>query len=303
MTMDPTSVPLVGILLAVASAAALSVGNLAQARGVRIMEANAAKGVAGSKVGHLLRNRFWLLGAVLLGAAVLLQMGSLAFAPLMVVQPIGVTALVFTALLTAIVLHRAPSRQVVTAIAICVVGVAAFVTVAALVSTQHAITDVQLRAVLIVLASVLAATGVLWFVARRRTAPPIVWVLLGGVYSAFVATLGKTVIMRVQAALKGHELQWDAENALTLLCLVGIGVAGGLSVYFVQRAHASNRPEVVVAGLTVVDPAVAVVLGIAILGEASDAPVWAMIAFAVAGAVAIGGVFALSRAESVTTTT
>lgn len=301
MTPDPTSVPLIGILLAVLSAAALSIGNLLQARGVRVMEAHAARGIDGSKAGQLLRDPAWLVGAVLLGAAILLQMGSLTFAPLMVVQPIGVTALVFTALLTAIVLKRAPSRQVIVAIAICVLGVAAFVTVAAAVSTQHAITDVQLTAVLIVLASVLVATGVIWFVGRHRAAPPIVWVLLGGIYSAFVATLGKTVIMRVQAALQGRKLEFDVENLLTIVCILGIGIAGGLSVYFVQRAHASNRPEVVVAGLTVVDPAVAVVLGITILGEASDAPAWAMIAFVVAGAVAIGGVFALSRAESVPT--
>lgn len=105
------------------------------------------------------------------------------------------------------------------------------------------------------------------------------------------------MILRVQSLLKAPSLTWDVTHLLTLACVVGIGVAGGLSVYFVQRAHAANRAEVVVAGLTVVDPAVAVVLGIAILGEASGAAPWAFIAMAAAGLVAIGGVFALSRAE------
>jgi uncharacterized membrane protein len=117
------------------------------------------------------------------------------------------------------------------------------------------------------------------------------------VYSAFVATLGKTVILRIQTALTGRDFSFDATNLLTIGCIVGIGVAGALSVYFVQRAHASNRPEVVVAGLTVVDPTVAVILGITILGEASTAPAWAMVGFVVAGGVAMAGVFALSRAE------
>jgi drug/metabolite transporter (DMT)-like permease len=298
--MEPDSTPLLGIGLAVVSAAALSIGNLLQARGVRVMEADAARGVDGSKAIALVRNHAWLLGGLMLIVAILLQMGSLTFAALMIVQPIGVTALVFTALLTAIVAKRAPSARVVRAIATCVLGVAVFVTVAALVSTQHAITDVQLIAVLVVLVSVLLATGLVLVVGRNRPTPPVFWVLLGGVFSAFVATLGKTVILRVQAALASREYSFDVTNLLTLGCILGIGIAGALSIYFVQRAHASNRPEVVVAGLTVVDPAVAVVLGITILGEASAAPAWAIVAFVAAGAVSIGGVFALSRAESAT---
>lgn len=296
--MAPDSLPIVGILLAITSAIALAIGNLLQARGVRAMERKAADGVGGSKFGHLVRNRFWLIGAVLLGIAVLLQMGSLAFAPLIVVQPLGVTALVVTVVATALFAKRMPAAGVIRSIIVCVVGVGAFVTVAAIVSTQHAVTDTQLIAVLVVLAVVLVGTGAIWFVGQHRPAPPIAWVLLGGIYSAFVATLGKTVILRVQSALQTRDFHIDATNLLTLGCLVGIGIAGGLSIYFVQRAHADNRPEVVVAGLTVVDPAVAVVLGITILGEASDAPLWSVFAFIAAGVVAITGVFALSRAES-----
>lgn len=294
--MEIGSVPLLGIGLAVASAAALSLGNLWQGRGVRSMVGDTSRGF--EQATHLVRNRFWLLGALLLVVAIVLQMGSLTFAPLMVVQPIGVSALVFTVLLTSLIAKQAPSAAVIRAIVICVVGVAAFVTVAAMVSTQHAITDVQLIAVLVVLAVVLVASAALLILGRRRSAPPLLWVIFGGVYSAFVATLGKTVILRVQAVLHSREFTFSLSNLLTLGCLIGIGIAGALSIYFVQRAHATNRAEVVVAGLTVIDPTIAVVLGITILGEASSAPIWAMVAFAVAGAVAVGGVFALSRAES-----
>lgn len=292
------SIPLAGIALAIASAAALAVGNLLQARGVRAAAPDATGGTDGPAVLTLARSRIWLLGSLLLGGAVLLQMGSLTFAPLMVVQPIGVAALVFTVVITAVAARKAPSHAVVRAIVICVVGVAGFVTVAAMVSTQHPISDVQLVSILIVLASVLVATLLLWLLGRHRRMPPVLWVLLGGVYSAFVASLGKTVILRVQSALKSGPPQLDLANLLTIACILGIGVAGALSIYFVQRAHASNRPDVVVAGLTVVDPAVAVILGIAIFGEASSAPLWATFALAAAGAVAVGGVFALSRAES-----
>jgi hypothetical protein len=51
----------------------------------------------------------------------------------------------------------------------------------------------------------------------------------------------------------------------------------------------------VVAGLTVIDPLVGVSIGIAVLGEASGAPLWAAIVFVLAGALAIYGVFQLSK--------
>lgn len=293
--MELNSLPIVGVVFALVSAAALTVGNLLQSRGIRTM--NTRSSAEGSAVSRLIRNRVWVLGGGLLVVAVVLQMASLLFAPLIVVQPIGVSALVFTVLLSAVATKTRPPRAVVRDISICVLGVAAFVTVAAVVGSQHAVTDTQLIAVLVLLIGVLVATGTIVVLGRARPTPPILWVLFGGVFSAFVATLGKTVILRVQTALKTREFAWDSTNALTIGCIIGIGVAALLSIYFVQRAHALNRPEVVVAGLTVIDPTVAVVVGITILGEASEAPAWAFTVFALAGAVAIAGVFMLSRAE------
>lgn len=299
--MNLESLPLAGIALAFASACALAVGNLLQARGVEQLERGIESRPGRSRALGLLSDHAWLLGAVLLGVAIVLQMISLAFAPLIVVQPIGVAALVITVLVTSVLRKQPPSRAVVRSITVCVVAVAAFVTVAALVSTQHPITDVQLIAVLVVLASVLIATGLLMVAGKAKRPPAVLWVLLGGVYSAFVATLGKTVILRVETALRTHAFAFDAANALTIGCILGIGVAGALSIYFVQRAHVTNRPDVVVAGLTVIDPTVAVLLGVTILGEASEAPPWAVVAFIVAGGVAIAGVFGLARAEQAVT--
>ena len=50
----------------------------------------------------------------------------------------------------------------------------------------------------------------------------------------------------------------------------------------------------VVAGITVIDPMVGVTIGIVVLGEAADAPWWAAIVFALAGLVAVLGVYRLS---------
>jgi threonine/homoserine efflux transporter RhtA len=63
----------------------------------------------------------------------------------------------------------------------------------------------------------------------------------------------------------------------------------------VQNAYSSGPPDLVIAGLTVIDPLVAVTIGIVILQEATQAPLWASIAFVIAGAIAIWGVFLLAK--------
>lgn len=292
------SFPLAGIALAVLSAAVLSVANFLQSRGVGASTSAATSALGALEIRRMVRSIPWLIGTALFGVAILLQLAALAFAPLIVVQPIGVIALVFASLLTVATTRRLPTRREVTSIVVCVVGLGIFVTVAALVSSQKPISDAQLIAILVALAVALVVAAVLWLVRRGRGLRGVELVLLGGVFSGFVATLGKTVILRVQTALASLDFAFDAANVLTTGCVVGIAVAGGLSIYLVQAAHVSNRPEVVVAGLTVVDPFVAVVLGITILGEADGAPPWAFVVFTVTGAIAIGGVIALSRAEA-----
>ncbi|UOQ59435.1 multidrug DMT transporter permease [Leucobacter rhizosphaerae] len=288
------SMPVVGVLLALLSAAVLSVGNLWQSRGVNAA-AERASGAASFM--QLLKTPVWVGGTVLFGIAILLQMGSLALAPLIVVQPIGVAALVFTALLTARATGQRPSRAVVRAIVISLIGVTGFVVVAALVSHQKPIGDQQLIEMMMTLVAVLIAAGVVVVFGKGGKLPPLVYVVLGGVFSGFVATLGKTVILRVESMFTGGHFQFGSESLLTLLCVLGIGVASVLSIFFVQYSHTCNPPDVVIAGLTVIDPALAVILGITILQEAAGAPMWSTVAFVVAGVVAVSGVIRLARAE------
>jgi drug/metabolite transporter (DMT)-like permease len=80
-----------------------------------------------------------------------------------------------------------------------------------------------------------------------------------------------------------------------VLCVVALLAASVLGSYFVQTAYSSGPPDLVVAGLTVIDPVVAVSIGIVVLGEAASAPVWAFFAFVIAGAIAIYGVFQLAK--------
>jgi drug/metabolite transporter (DMT)-like permease len=128
----------------------------------------------------------------------------------------------------------------------------------------------------------------------RKKFQAIFYIVGAGVLFGFVATLAKVVIDRVKTlSFSGFRLG-DAEW-LTVLCVVGMLVAVLLGSYFVQSAYSNGPPDLVVAGLTVIDPLVAIAIGIIVLGEASKAPLWATFAFIVAGAIAIFGVVSLAR--------
>jgi threonine/homoserine efflux transporter RhtA len=74
-------------------------------------------------------------------------------------------------------------------------------------------------------------------------------------------------------------------------------LAALFGTFLVQNAHARGTPELVVAGLTVIDPLVAVAIGIIILGETGTAPPQAYIAFIISGATAVAGVILLATVK------
>lgn len=286
ITIDPAQA--VGIPLALVGAVFLSLGAQFQHRGVTKVEANTAEVTGGlnmRQLALLLARPSWVFGSLMLGLAIVFQLSSLAFAPIIVVQPLGAVALVITSILNARVSKVSLNRQSVTAIVMCVGGVGLFVTVAAFTAVDKPVTDQNLVTILIILACVLAAFAVAFGMLRNRF-KAIFYIIGAGVLYGFVATLAKVVISRIQDG----NFEW-----LTMLCLLGLLLAAALGAYFVQNAYASGPPDLVIAGLTVVDPLIAVGIGIIVLGEASQAPLWAAILFILAGAVAIWGVFVLAK--------
>ena len=278
----------IGIPIALVGAVFLSFGAQYQSRGVKQLEAERAEGereLGTSQLLQLIRTPAWLFGTVMLGLAIVLQLTSLSFAPLIVVQPLGAIALVVTAILNARMTHIHLHRKVVRAIALCVGGVAVFVTIAAFVGTDRSISDDSLRTILVLLAIAFAVFGGLYAIYRTRMTP-IAYIVGAGVLYGFVATIAKTVINRVIQ----QQFDW-----LTVLCVAGLLAAGAGGLYLVQTAYAVGPPDLVIAGLTVVDPIVAVGIGVLVLGEAAGAPWWAGPAFLVVGGVAVFGVFQLAR--------
>ncbi|MBR22439.1 MAG: DMT family transporter [Microcella pacifica] len=279
----------IGIPIALVGAVFLSLGAQFQHRGVGKVEAmhgdGTKSGLSLRQVLHLLARPSWVLGSLMLALAVVFQLTALGFAPLIVVQPLGVVALVITAIVNARVSRIQLDRRAIRAIVLCVGGVGVFVTIAAVYAVEQEITQTQLLIVLGVLGLVTAGFGVA-FALLRKTATAMFYIVGAGVLYGFVATLAKVVLNRI---LNGN-LDW-----LTVVAVVALLASAVLGGYFVQTAYSVGSPDLVIAGLTVVDPLVAVLIGVIVLGEASLIPPVAAIAAVVVGVVAIFGVIQLAK--------
>jgi hypothetical protein len=139
------------------------------------------------------------------------------------------------------------------------------------------------------LAAVVAAFGGISTIFRHRV-NAFFYIMGAGILFGFVAVLVRTIAI----ALMDPNGRFLAN--VSWYVVLAVAVAGLLGTYFVQNAYSSGPPDLVIAGLTVVDPIVGIAIGIGILGELQP-DVHPVIAMSMAGAatVAIVGVIALSR--------
>lgn len=278
-----------GIPLALIGAALLAFGAQYQSRGLhkveRIVGLSAGSGLSFGHIRNLLKRPSWVVGTGFLALAVVFQIGSLVFSPLIIVQPIGVVGLVITSVLNSRVSGVRLGKRVKSSIALAVLGIVVFVTVAAFSAADRPVTDEKLIVILVTFAVTLTVALLLFLIFRHRGIA-LIYIVGAGVLYGFVATFAKTVLGRLQQ----HEFDW-----LTWICVLALAIGALLGMVFVQNAYSSGPPDLVVAGLTVVDPMVAVMIGIIVLGEAANASGWAYAAFVFSGAIAIIGVLGLAK--------
>jgi hypothetical protein len=290
--------PLLGVGLALAAAVLLALGAHFQNHGASAIARTAgdtgrgtAKRFGFAQLRALLGQRRWVLGSALLAGAIALQLVSLFVAPLAVVQPIGVLSLVVTAFLDARVNRARVPKTAVLAIGACVVGVTAFVSTASFTTSSGTGSAEEQAVVLVVLAVVLVLFAVLFALLHRRLGS-LPLALGAGTLFGFVATLAKVLLDRLRGILAGG---FGPSDWLALLCLLGLVLAGVAGLYLVQASYAAGSPDLVIAALTVIDPLVAISIGIAVLGEAARAPWWAFLVFVAGEATAVAGVLVLAR--------
>jgi hypothetical protein len=229
----------------------------------------------------------WLLGLGLAAGGSTLHAVALVLAPLSVVQPVGVLAVPIAVVLTALRTRRRPARGVLVGVALSVAGVAAFVGIAAgtAVSTPAPNGSTLFAGVVVAgIVLVLAAIGY----ARTGWVRCVSCAMAGAVAFGLVSALVRAVS---QTVTSGESFILDPAVLTALIGVVAAVLVGG---WLVQQAFASGPPEVVVACLTVVDPIVAVLLGVVLLGEGAATPAATWLLLLAAGAAATAGVFALA---------
>ena len=273
----------VAIAFAALAAVALAYGALYQHEAVAGQD-DSHNGLSWAHFTELLGNRRWLLGLAIMGLGTAGNLVALALAPVMVVQPIGAVSLIVSVLLG--IRHRGlkVNRRLVQAVIWCTAGVTVFVAL----SATAARTEVHLGAdalPLFWITAIVVGLGMIIMLAFRHL-PQLILIITAGLLFACVAT--NAHLVSVQFLRAGLD-QVTLINVAVLLAAVGLGT------WFVQNSYAAGPPEMVIAGLTVIDPIGAVILGTIVLGEVAAAPVWLIIVITITGLVACAGVVVLSR--------
>jgi hypothetical protein len=279
---------LLAIALALLAAVALAFGAQFQNQAVstsREKHVQPKVSLSLKELAKLLVRPRWVSGTGLMILGMFLQLGALSLAPLIVVQPIGAIALVITSLLNARYTKTRLNKATFLAIGLSTFGVGGFVVTASQVAAQVELTDENLLRVLLLFVIILVVFALLFFTVGKK-AQALTFILGAGVLYGFVATLAKVTIQRL------YQMDYDILTLIAVVSMLGAVLLGG---WFVQNAYASGPPDLVIAGLTVVDPIVAIAIAIGILGEAQQATLGSGAFFSGFGLLAIFGVYLLSK--------
>jgi drug/metabolite transporter (DMT)-like permease len=278
----------IAVFLAVLGAFCLAFG--AQRQGSAVKADTGGLVLSSNGFLRLLRNPRWVFGLLLLCMGMAMNSVALVSAPLTVVQPIGAIALVITTVVNAKDQGLSINRATVVAITACVTGSALFVLLAVNVTQEnHHVSSGDELTIVLLLALAVSIFGTLAAMFKHRMSA-FVYILGAGVLFGFVAVLTRIIGRHLldPNGLGLLNVQWYS--------VLAIAAAGGLGSWFVQSAYSTGPPDLVIAGLTVIDPIVGIAIGIAILGELRpDVHAVLAIAMGTAATLAIVGVIALSR--------
>ncbi|RSM87568.1 glycosyltransferase family 4 protein [Kibdelosporangium aridum] len=218
----------------------------------------------------ILRSPGWYTGLALAGLGGVLHVLALTMAPIAVVQPIGVLTLVLTVLFARIKL----TRSVITAVVMSVAGLVGFVALST-VATNTVLPAPDLASAQW---AVLGAAGLA--VAARFRARCLLLALAAAVLFGFTSALVRAAAV---APLTG-------ELAVLVIAEAVAAVLAG--VWLLHQAYAGGPAAIVAGATTIVDPLVAVLIGVFAYGEMAPGQLAGM---AVPGVVAVAGLVILAR--------
>jgi glycosyltransferase involved in cell wall biosynthesis len=250
-----TAITALAVLLAAFGACCYAGGAWLQHGAVGQVRGENKLGAAGLL--SLLRTPRWLLGVVVIAGGLVSHLIALGLAPLTIVQPIGVLALPLTVLLYARPNGGRLGRRAIAGMVATVAGLLLFVLIAAT-GTTSTVVDANAETA----ATELVASGLLILclvcLLAQGNVRCIVLATGAGISYGYVSLLMRSVMQGFgNAGIAG----------IPLMSLPFLVIALVIGVVMLQHAYSSGPPDLVVACLTVVDPLVAVGLGIGVLGE------------------------------------
>ena len=234
-------------------------------------------------LGHLAHNPWWVAGVAADGGGYVAQFLALGHGPLVIVQPLLVSGLLFALPLGAALSHRRITTRELWAAAAVVVGLAALLVAAYPEQGQSDATGRAWAALL--LATLVPAALLVVGALRVPTLKPVLLATSAGVLYGLTAALTKVT---------AHQLGNGITHALTgwqLYVLIAVGVVG---MVLTQSAFQAGPLKASLPALTVADPMVSVLIGITAFHEHVDQDPLRIAVELVGAVVMVGGVIALA---------
>lgn len=275
----------VAVPAAVLGAMAMGLASAAQARATQ--QVPLAAPLSPQLLVELLGKPLWLVGTAATVGGLMLQLLALTFGPLLLVQPILITALLFASLFSAWLAHRKVDKWIVFGATLCSTGLAAFLLLAQPTGGTGQTVSFDQIWPLTALVLMLSAGCLLSATRLRRQARVLLLALTTGLAYGLTAALMKIVT----GLLRSGVGSLFTHPALYLACVVGpLGFVLSQNT-FQQGTFVSPA----LAVITVVDPLVAVLLGMAWFGERIDVTPAVIAGEVVAGSAVVGAIALLAR--------
>jgi drug/metabolite transporter (DMT)-like permease len=274
------------VVLALLAAAFSALGIVIRQRAT--MEVPQEQGVSTTMLKTLLRKPLWWVGTAVAVGGYSIQALALAKGSLLLVQPLLVSSLLFALPLSAYLAHRRVSRGEWAWAVLLTVGLALFVLLA---HTRHGSYEPSIRVWALVVAAVLplvlACVAVAARTAGRRRA--VLLAMAVAVLFGVVAVLTKLTM---------HRLTEGGISAALASPALYLAIALALAATMLQQsAFHAGALQASVPTMLVLEPLVAVLLGVIVLGEQLTMNGIAMAMLPIAIVAMIASTIALGRGE------
>lgn len=289
MLHDPAARIALAVLLATAASLCYAVGIALQHNTVGTSLSDSDSRSVGLKSFlALLRNPRWLGGLALILGSAAGHLGALSMAPVTVVQPIGILAIPWSIVIADRAYGHKPTARVWQLVALTVAGITVFT---ALSATNAAIdTIVNLPVIIaagIVVYALAAALGLFGWRGPQ-------WLRCMAWAASAAVTYGlATGLIKVGLVVLQHGTPWT--DPLVWGIVIALVVTYVVAAWIVQQAYASGSAAIAVGAMTTIDPVIAVLFGIVVLGEGARTGTGEFAGMVASGLVAIGAVMWLSR--------